>query len=420
MYNIENVFGIQRGDIRHYVERPQVDDEFVRNLTRDKHLCVYGSSKQGKTSLRKKHISTADEIVVVCDPDWSHGDIFAAILKAAGCVLEVARNISVKDKLDVSGGLEATVKVPLVARVTGKVGTTGGGEKTTETRFENLPVNLGDIADVLKILSKAFHGRYIVIEEFHYLPEAIQRNFALKLKAAHELSNYIFIVVGVWLEKNRMAHLNPDLAGRVAAINADDWTDDDLLRVVKEGAEKLNIAFPPTFAEQLIKRACGSVYLVREACYRACDESKIFNACEHRRTIGTLSASKLLDGINIGGVDYPAQIIGLLGLEGISQTDVEQEKDLKGWVVRALVYAPGKELLEGLPLHRIRTLISQHHPTKYFPTVGQIGRIVTHLQAAQNIKTGQKLFDYDRQEKIMRCVDKGYILWEIKSTVRKN
>ena len=89
MYNIENVFGIQRrGDISHYIERSQVDDEFVRNLTRDKHLCVYGSSKQGKTALRKKHINQSEEIVIVCDPDWGNNEIFAAILKAAGCTLE--------------------------------------------------------------------------------------------------------------------------------------------------------------------------------------------------------------------------------------------------------------------------------------------------------------------------------------------
>jgi len=139
-----------------------------------------------------------------------------------------------------------------------------------------------------------------------------------------------------------------------------------------------------------------------------------------RRAIEKLSASTLLGGINLRGVDYPAQVIGLLGLlEGIDQTDVEEQKDLKGWVVRALVYAPGKELLEGLPLNRIRTLIGQHHPTNYFPTIGQIGGIVSSLQAAQNLKTGYKLFDYDRQEKIMRCVDKGYILWRYNQRLEK-
>lgn len=419
MYTIENVFGIQRGDIRHYVERTQVDDEFIRNLTRDKHLCVYGSSKQGKTALRKKHISSREEIVVICDPNWTSDDIFAAILKAAGCTLEVSRNVSATDKMDGSGGVEATVKVPLIAQIKGKIGAGAGTEKTIDTRYESLPINLGDIADVVKILSKAFVGRYIVIEEFHYLREHVQRAFAVKLKAVHELSNYIFIIVGVWLERNRMAHLNPDLAGRVAAINVDDWTDSDLQRVIHEGADKLNIEFPPGFAKQLVSKSCGSVYLVREACYLACDDNHIFTASDERKVIEKLSAPELLDRISGRGVDYPAQIIGLLGLEGIEQTEQEREEDLKGWVVRGLIYAPAKDVLEGLPLNRVRLLIQQHHPYKYHPTIGQIGRIMGSLQAAQNLKTGHRLFDYDRQEKMMRCVDKGYILWRTNTRLDK-
>ena len=418
MYTIENVFGIQRGDISHYVERPQVDDEFIRNLTRDKHLCVYGSSKQGKTALRKKHINPRQEVVVVCDPNWESNDIFAAILKAAGCTLETSRNVSVKDKIDGSGGVEATVKVPLIAEIKGKVGAGAATESTTETRYENFPVNLGDIADVLNILSKAFAGRYIVIEEFHYLRESVQRLFALKLKAVHELSKYIFIIVGVWLERNRMAHLNPDLAGRVAAINVDDWTDGDLQRVIHEGEDKLNMQFPSGFAKHLVSKSCGSVYLVREACYLACDDNGIFTASHERRSIGKLSAPELLERIS-GGVDYPAQIIGLLGLEGIEQTEQEREEDLKGWVVRGLIYAPARDVLEGLPLNRVRSLIRQHHPYTYQPSIGQIGRIMTALQAAQNLKTGHRLFDYDRQEKMMRCVDKGYILWRTNTRLDK-
>src|SRR3954451_22498080 len=107
MYNIDNVFGIQRrGDISHYVQRAQVDDEFVRNLARDKHLCVYGSSKQGKTALRKKHISSTQEVVIVCDPDWTSNDIFAAVLKAAGCMIEAGLGVSEKGKTGGTGGVE--------------------------------------------------------------------------------------------------------------------------------------------------------------------------------------------------------------------------------------------------------------------------------------------------------------------------
>jgi hypothetical protein len=109
----------------------------------------------------------------------------------------------------------------------------------------------------------------------------------------------------------------------------------------------------------------------------------------------------------------------LLGLEGIEQTDQEREEDLKGWVVRGLIYAPAKEMREGLPLNRIRSLISQHHPYKYQPSIGQIGRILHALQSTQNIKTGHSLFDYDRQEKIIRCVDKGFVLWRMNQKLEK-
>jgi hypothetical protein len=420
MYNIDNVFGIQRrGDISHYVQRTQVDDEFIRNLARDKHLCVYGSSKQGKTALRKKHISPSQEIVIVCDPDWTSNDIFAAVLKAAGCVIETGLSISEKGKTGGTGGAEATVKVPLFGEIKGKAGLSAESERSSDKKFENLPINLGDIADVLKILGRTFQGSYVVVEEFHYLPDKVQRDFALKLKAVHELSKYTFIIVGVWLEKNRMAHLNPDLAGRVAAINADEWMDSDLLKVIDEGETKLNIRFPAGFPQDLVQKACGSIFLVREACYRACEANGIFNSLVERRELERLSAPALLANINLGGVDYPSQLMGLLGLEGIEQTEQEREEDLKGWVVRGLTYATAKDLREGLGLNRVRSLIRQHHPYKYQPSVGQIGKILQALQSAQNIKTGHSLFDYDRQEKIVRCVDKGFILWRTNQKLEK-
>jgi hypothetical protein len=126
-----------------------------------------------------------------------------------------------------------------------------------------------------------------------------------------------------------------------------------------------------------------------------------------------------LANINLGGVDYPSQLMGLLGLEGIEQTEQEREEDLKGWVVRGLTYATAKDLREGLGLNRIRSLIRQHHPYKYQPSIGQIGKILQALQAAQNIKTGHSLFDFDRQEKIIRCVDKGFILWRTNQKLDK-
>jgi hypothetical protein len=52
-HRLSDVYGISRELPLNYVPREGVDGVFVESLTRDKHIVVYGSSKQGKTSLRK-------------------------------------------------------------------------------------------------------------------------------------------------------------------------------------------------------------------------------------------------------------------------------------------------------------------------------------------------------------------------------
>ena len=52
-HKASDVYGIGRELPLNYVARKAVDEYFVSNLTRDKHVIIFGSSKQGKTSLRK-------------------------------------------------------------------------------------------------------------------------------------------------------------------------------------------------------------------------------------------------------------------------------------------------------------------------------------------------------------------------------
>lgn len=84
-----------------YVARQSVDTAFLNSLTRDKHIVIYGSSKQGKTSLRKNCLQEDDYIVVHCCNRWSLGDLHAAILKRAGYELtqSTTRTTSGKNKI---------------------------------------------------------------------------------------------------------------------------------------------------------------------------------------------------------------------------------------------------------------------------------------------------------------------------------
>lgn len=50
---ISSVFKTSRDLPENYVIRKNIDDKFVEALTQETHVVIYGSSKQGKTSLRK-------------------------------------------------------------------------------------------------------------------------------------------------------------------------------------------------------------------------------------------------------------------------------------------------------------------------------------------------------------------------------
>jgi hypothetical protein len=84
-----------------------------------------------------------------------------------------------------------------------------------------------------------------------------------------------------------------------------------------------------------------------------------------------------------------------------------------------LLSASAKDMRRGISLKKLRSLIRQRHPQRYHPTESQIERIIKAVQSAQLAKGGQSLFDYDRQEKVIRCVNKGIILWRTGTTPEK-
>jgi hypothetical protein len=78
---LQDVFGVSRDVPLTYVERDDVDKKSVSSLAREKHIVVYGGSKQGKTSLRKHALPESDYAVVQCTGTTSRIDIYSMILK---------------------------------------------------------------------------------------------------------------------------------------------------------------------------------------------------------------------------------------------------------------------------------------------------------------------------------------------------
>lgn len=285
-YTVDEVYGITREVPLNYVTRMGVDHKFVENLTRERHLVVYGSSKQGKTCLRKHCLKEEDYIVVQCSNKWSLEDVHSNILKRAGFRVTQSEKRTITGKNKIVASLGAAF-FGFGSKLEGQK----EAEAAEETITGELELDPTDVNDVIAALNSIEFSKYIVLEDFHYLPIETQQDFSVALKAFHEASKYCFIIIGVWLEENRLLVYNGDLTGRVIAVNADVWSQEELSDVVASGALLLNVTFTTAFVAQLISESFNNVSIVQEGCRQALLRKGIAHTCANLMTVG--------DGIDV-------------------------------------------------------------------------------------------------------------------------
>lgn len=402
VHKANDVYGIGRELPLNYVSRKEVDDWFVSNLTRDKHIIIYGSSKQGKTSLRKNCLNEDDYIVIHCSNKWSLADFHAAILKRIGyeVIQSSTKSSTGKNKI------VATFKATLFG-----VGIETGGDKENTEATSNItnPLELDpeDVNDIIKAL--AGFNKYIVLEDFHYLPIETQKDFSVALKAFHEQSRLCFIIVGVWLEEGRLTLYNGDLTGRVVGINADLWSQDELQEVISAGESLLNIAFDQSFKNDLVSKCLDSVYIVQEVCYQACTRANINTTQENH--LSSVGSGEDVDGLIKFVVDqqtgrYNAFIT--LFSSGFQETTLQMYK----WLLYPILTAKVEILEGGLTYRYMRDLLRLHHPELAALNLGNLTQAlqsVASLQVKKDIKP--ILLDYDQTNLKLNVVDKGFLIW---------
>jgi len=405
---LRDAFGVGREVPLNYVERPEVDEKFIANLTRDKHVVIYGSSKQGKTTLRKHCLNDEDYIVVSCLNSMALDDLHAAILKAAGYRIEQTQTRTVGGKWKYGAEFKGEGKVPFLASASGSGKLDNENSSETETETAKLEIDLFDVNDITAALAEVNFAKFIILEDFHYLPIDTQRSFAFALKTFHENSNLCFIVVGVWREKNRLIYYNGDLTNRVVSIDVDIWSSDHLMEVVKAGEQLLNVKFNEETVSELIKHSFDAVALVQEACYRICEREGIAETQETYREIGIgLNAHELVKEIvNDQAGRYAAFITNFS--EGFQQTEYEMYK----WLAYVVVNSEIEDLERGLRRSEVSAIIKQRHPMGNQLNEGNITQALQNAASLQVQKSIRPIiFDYDQTTRVLNLVDRSFLIW---------
>lgn len=402
-YTTDAVYGISREVPLNYVSRQAVDDEFISNLGRDKHVVIYGSSKQGKTSLRKYCLKEDDYIAVQCGNRWSLSDLHNNVLKRAGFQLETT------NKLTITGKHKVAAKLGIKAHIieAGIGGERASGQETERT-FTPIELDPDDPNDIIEALKAINFGQFIVLEDFHYLPQETQKDFAVALKAFHERSKLCFIIVGVWLEENRLVVYNGDLTGRIVAVNADKWTSDELRKVIAEGSRLLNVTFPETIISQLIASANESVYIVQEACRRICLDSNVTETQRQNLVVGANADVSAVVNAIVGEQSARYRSFISQFAEGFTQTRLEMYK----WILFPILRATKQQSEAGFRYGSIRRLLETKHPSGANFNAGNLTQALQSVSSLQ-VQKGIKpiIIDYDSTNLKLNIVDRGFIIW---------
>ncbi|WP_336193511.1 hypothetical protein [Providencia stuartii] len=394
--NINTVFTTSRDLPMNYIERDDVDNKFINALDQNNNIVIYGSSKQGKTSLRKKQLSEDEAIIIMCSNKWDLSDLQTAILKRSGLKIHVNESQTTSNTIDLSLNVGSILNI--------------GSQSTTinESTFTKLSIDPSDTNDIVDVLTDVQFDKYIILEDFHYLPTKTQMDFSIALKAFQELSNLCFIIIGVWLEDDKITSYNGDLSGRLISINADIWCEEDLNKLFTKSEQLLNIKFNEKFKRNLITKSNGNIFIVQKVCFAVCQAESIYEMQPELKEIGVNAVidehiKSILDTHNSRFITFLTEFSA-----GFGKTDLELYK----WILYVLISAPKETLSSGIFLPTIRETIKSKHPDKFKVTNGLLLQSLSKsldLQLKHSIKP--IIFEYDSNKMKLKVVDKSFILW---------
>lgn len=405
-YKTSDVFGVRSQLIESYIERPSVDELFSAALKDKNQVIVYGSSKQGKTSLTLKHLNPDEYVKVECSPQTQAIDIYRSILRQSNITYfeSDTQGLSFEISSNINAGIK--VKVPFMGE-----GNLGGGTADKQTQSNTskelyIEYNLELAQDVSELLRKKGVEKFIVLENFHYLSLEVQERLAYDLRVFQDLG-VIFIVLGIWREANRLVQFNGDLLDRVTEVPVEPWLNEDFAKLIEKGSNLLNADFS-NIQEALIKSSFDSVGVVQELCKQCCIAAGITETANFTTTITKdhLAAALATKASDYGGrhirnfesfVDIARKTSNQSGKPSLA---------FPFYFIHLLLKTDLDNIEQGLSRSTLLEGIRRVHHRPDDVRSGDLGAFLHNITKHQINKRIQPPFvDYDRGSKLLKIID---------------
>ncbi|WP_432263030.1 hypothetical protein [Cupriavidus sp. TMH.W2] len=232
-------------------------------------ISLSGPSKSGKTVFIEKNIGK-DRLLQVTGAGITEASrLWDRVFDLIGTPTSKRTTTTTGVEKSLAGKVAGEGGIPLVAKASGEV--SGGGKWTDSTALQaDTPV------DYLQLLIRELGGSGLVvfIDDFHYIPRAVQLEVANQIKEAIR-NDVVFVVASVPYHADDVIRANADLRGRTVKLDFDYWEPAELGQIASKGFAELNATASAGYVDALAREAAGSPQLMQSLCLTTCFENDL-------------------------------------------------------------------------------------------------------------------------------------------------
>lgn len=269
-----------------YIERLELKRKIISaKMNTSKHICIYGSSKSGKSNLWRKNFEEDEYIKIGLNSKQSIDDIYSEILNQLEAYYISEKSVKDDVKASIGAEIKLTIQMLMSSKINSKIeGSFENGEKRALVGKQVISSNT-----VIKYLKPS--KKRIILEDFHYANDEVISILAQDLKAFSD-EECQFVLISVPVRTDKLLKANIELQGRLIDLPVGMFSDIELIEIIDKGIEALNIDFTSELKNEIVKEANKSAAITQDICQKICVEADVYETKKERVLISDLEIFK--------------------------------------------------------------------------------------------------------------------------------
>jgi hypothetical protein len=351
-------------------------------------------------------LNERDYVKVNCSPTSSTLDIYNSIARQLDVEILESHEVTTTVGGEAKVGLKAKIRIPFFGGADAESEATASTQKENGKSFRVIDFNLALAQDLSELLRSIGFNKRIILENFHYLSEDVQKQLAIDLRIFEDY-NILFIILGIWREKNRLAQFNGDLLDRVIEVPVEPWGREDLKRIVAVGLPLLNTTFE-NIVDYIIDSCFDSVGVFQEICKESCYAAGVN---ETSPILVEISKENVDTAIGRKLEDYSSRHTRCLEsfIEQKARSSKEVPLYIPYYLIKVLFEETIEDIIKGLKKKPLQEKIKaiHHRPDDVRPS--DMGYFLRNLVSSQISKgISPPIFDYDNSTSSIKIIDSTF------------